>query len=135
VRTKTTELQKKELALQLRKKNSARQQLFYALAEPTRRDIMELLATKGQLAASQIYENFDVSAPAISQHLKVLREADLVLMEKRAQQHIYNLNPEAMTEIEVWIQKMTKNWNDRFNMLDKVLEREKKKTRSESEKI
>jgi DNA-binding transcriptional ArsR family regulator len=117
----------------LRKKNSARQQLFYALAEPTRRDILELLASKGQLAVSDIYENFDVSAPAISQHLKVLREADLVQMEKRAQQHIYNLNPQAMAEIEVWIQKMTKSWNDRFSMLDKVLEREKKKTKSESE--
>ena len=109
----------------MHKKTSSRQQLFYALAEPTRRDIMELLATKGQLAASDIYENFDVSAPAISQHLKVLREADLVQMEKRAQQHIYNLNPGAMSEIELWIQKMTKSWNDRFNMLDKVLEREK----------
>jgi DNA-binding transcriptional ArsR family regulator len=96
---------------------------------------MELLATKGRLPASAIYENFDVSAPAISQHLKVLREADLVLMEKRAQQRIYNLNPGAMSEIEVWIQKMTKSWNDRFSMLDKVLEREKKKTKSESEKI
>jgi len=96
---------------------------------------MELLATKGQLAASEIYENFDVSAPAVSQHLKVLREADLVQMEKRAQQHLYNLNPGAMSEIEVWIQKMTKSWNDRFNMLDKVLEREKKKGKGESEKV
>jgi DNA-binding transcriptional ArsR family regulator len=119
----------------LKKKSTARQQLFYALAEPTRRDILELLANNGQLAASDIYENFEVSAPAISQHLKVLREADLVLMEKRAQQHIYNLNPGAMTEIETWIQKMTKNWNDRFNMLDKVLEEEKKRIKSGKEKI
>ena len=91
---------------------------------------MELLANNGQLAASEIYEKFDVSAPAISQHLKVLREADLVQMEKRAQQHLYNLNPEAMLEIEVWIQKMTKSWNERFSMLDKVLEKEKKKMKS-----
>ncbi|MDA4131081.1 MAG: metalloregulator ArsR/SmtB family transcription factor [Thaumarchaeota archaeon] len=119
----------------MKKKSTTRQQLFYALAEPTRRDILELLANKGQLAASDIYENFEVSAPAISQHLKILREADLVLMEKRAQQHIYNLNPGAMTEIETWIQKMTKNWNDRFNMLDKVLQEEKKKIKSGNEKI
>jgi DNA-binding transcriptional ArsR family regulator len=119
----------------LHKKSSTRQQLFYALAEPTRREILELLSNNGQLSASDIYEKFDVSAPAISQHLKVLREAELVQMEKRAQQHLYNLNPGAMSEIEVWIQKMTKNWNDRFNMLDKVLEREKKKIKSGSEKI
>src|SRR5579864_8781084 len=119
----------------MRRKSTVRQQLFYALAEPTRREILELLATNGQLAASEIYEKFDVSGPAISQHLKVLREADLVQMEKRAQQHLYNLNPGAMSEIEVWIKKMTKSWNDRFNMLDKVLEREKKKGKGESEKV
>jgi DNA-binding transcriptional ArsR family regulator len=97
---------------------------------------LELLASNGQLSATDISENFSVSAPAISQHLKVLREADLVQMEKRAQQRIYDLNPGAMSEIEEWVQKMRKLWNDRFNALDKVLEMEKKKTkRGGNEKI
>ena len=73
---------------------------FHALAEPTRRDIIEMLATSGQLSASQICDKFPVSPPAISQHLKVLREAKLVRMEKRAQQRIYQLNPEGMHELE-----------------------------------
>src|SRR2546425_6610201 len=106
---------------------AARQRLFYALAEPTRRDIIELLASNGQLSATDISNNFAVSAPAISQHLKVLREANFVRVEKRAQQRIYRINPEAMSEIEEWVQKMTKQWNARFNVLDKILEVEKGK--------
>jgi len=110
-----------------RDNRAARQRLFYALAEPTRRDIIELLASNGQLSATDIYDNFAVSAPAISQHLKVLREANFVRVEKRAQQRIYRINPEAMSEIEEWVQKMTKQWNARFNVLDKILEVEKRK--------
>ena len=106
---------------------AARQRLFYALAEPTRRDIIELLASSGQLSATDISDNFAVSAPAISQHLKVLREANFVRVEKRAQQRIYHINPEAMSEIEGWVQQMTKQWNARFNVLDKILEGEKRK--------
>ncbi len=110
-----------------RDNRAARQRLFYALAEPTRRDIIELLASNGQLSATDISDNFVVSAPAISQHLKVLREANFVRVEKRAQQRIYRINPEAMSEIEEWVQKMTKQWNARFNVLDKILEVEKRK--------
>jgi len=57
-----------------------------------------------------------------------LREANFVRVEKRAQQRIYRINPDAMSEIEQWIQKMTQRWNDRFNILDEILEREKRKT-------
>ncbi len=110
-----------------RDNRTARQQLFYALAEPTRRSIIELLASSGQLSATDISDNFTVSAPAISQHLKVLREANFVRVEKRAQQRIYRINPDAMSEIEEWVQEMTKRWNARFNVLDKILEVEKKK--------
>jgi DNA-binding transcriptional ArsR family regulator len=110
--------------------NSARQRLFNALSEPTRRDIIELLASRGQLSATDISNNFAVSPPAISQHLKVLREAKLVRVEKRAQQRIYQINPDAMTEIGEWVQRMTEQWNARFNILDKILDMEKSKTSS-----
>jgi DNA-binding transcriptional ArsR family regulator len=107
--------------------------MFDALAEPTRRGIIELLANKGQLSATDICDNFDVSPPAISQHLKVLRKANFVHVEKRAQQRIYQINPDAMSEIEEWAQKMTKHWNARFNVLDKILEAEKKTPKSGGE--
>src|SRR5437016_8144799 len=112
---------------------TARQRLLYALAEPTRRDIIELLASNGQLSATDISNNFAVSAPAISQHLKVLREANFVRVEKRAQQRIYRINPEAMSEIEEWVQEMTKQWNARFNVLDRILEAEKRKLKKGEE--
>ena len=116
-----------------RDNRTARQRLFYALAEPTRRDIIELLASNGQLSATDIFDNFAVSAPAISQHLRVLREANVVRVEKRAQQRIYRINPEAMSEIEGWVQQMTKQWNARFNVLDKILEAEKRKLKKGEE--
>ncbi len=106
---------------------SKQQRLFYALAEPTRREIVELLATNGQLAATSIYDNFASSHPAISQHLKVLREANIVQMEKRAQQHVYSINTGAMVELGKWANEIADLWNQRFDALDKVLAEEQKK--------
>lgn len=103
----------------------ARMDIFYALADPTRRRIMELLASLGELSASEIYANFPVSPPAISQHLKVLRQANLVKMEKHAQQHIYRINPEAVLELEDWSQQLETLWNKRLQALDEVLKVEK----------
>jgi len=110
------------------------QELFSALAEPTRRSIIELLAIKGQLSATDICDNFDVSPPAISQHLKVLRKANFVRVERRAQQRIYHINREAMSERENWVQKMTKRYDARYDALEKLLEAEKKKLAKGGEK-
>lgn len=101
--------------------------VFSALADPTRRNILEILASSGQLSATDIYQNFSVSSPAISQHLKVLREANLVAMEKNAQQRLYKINPEAIADLEDWVVKMKKVWEDRFVRLDDILALEKRK--------
>ncbi len=104
--------------------------IFYALAEPTRRNIIEMLATYGQLTASEISDKFQVTASAISQHLKVLREAKLVTMEKRAQQRLYEINTESLIEMEVWAKDMRKMWDERFDALDSLLEEEKQKLKN-----
>ncbi len=101
--------------------------MFVALADPTRRTILELLATSGELSATAIYEHFPVSPQAVSQHLKVLREAHLVEMEKRAQKRLYRLNPQTLSQFEAWIQQVQQRWSERFDALDVVLEHEKKK--------
>ena len=101
--------------------------MFVAIADPTRRNILELLANKGELSATAIYEQFPVSPQAISQHLKVLREANLVEMEKRAQKHLYRLNPETLSEFEGWVKLIQERWSERFDALDAVLESEKQK--------
>ena len=107
---------------------------FSALADPNRRLILELLAKNGQLSATEICDKFQVSPSAISQHLKVLREANLVLMEKRAQQRIYQINPETMAELEQWARQLTRQWDERFEALDQLLEAEKKKILAERER-
>jgi DNA-binding transcriptional ArsR family regulator len=107
---------------------------FSALADPTRRDIIEMLAKHGALTATHICEQFQVSPPAISQHLKVLREAELVQMEKRAQQRIYQLNPEALLELEGWARRMTQLWNERFEALDGLIAVEKAKSLAKEKK-
>ncbi|MBI2593350.1 helix-turn-helix transcriptional regulator [Candidatus Daviesbacteria bacterium] len=66
-----------------------------------------------------------MTSPAISQHLKVLKEANLVKVEKKAQQRIYQINPDAIVELEDWVKKMTRLWNQRFDALDKILQMEK----------
>ncbi|MCI0415875.1 metalloregulator ArsR/SmtB family transcription factor [bacterium] len=101
--------------------------VFYALAEPNRRHIVEMLASKGQLSATEICDRFAVSPPAISQHLKVLKEANLVQVEKRAQQRIYRINPDAVQQLEQWAKDVMELWNQRFDAFDQVLQAEKEK--------
>lgn len=101
--------------------------VFSALADPTRRKILEMLASKGELSATEIYEQFPVSRPAISQHLKVLREAELVSVEKRAQQRIYRVNPHTVLEVESWARRLAHIWEQRFDALDKLLQAEQEK--------
>ena len=83
--------------------------------------------TSDKLFSTIFCDKFETSPPAISQHLKVLREVELVIVEKDGQHRMYQLNVEKMYEFERWTQKMTHLWNKRFDALDKVLEVEKKK--------
>ena len=100
---------------------------FHALADPTRRKIIEILAREGQLPATEISEQFSISPQAISQHLKVLRQAQLVWVEKQAQQRIYRINPEAILEVEDWARQLRQLWDQRFDALEKIIEIEKRK--------
>ncbi len=103
---------------------------FSALAEPTRFHIVEMLALNGRMPVSQIGKQFRISPPAISQHLKVLKKANLVRVEIKAQQRIYSLNPEGITEIEDWVSKMKKTWEAPFDALDELLKEEVKKAKN-----
>lgn len=99
--------------------------IFSALAESTRRHIIEILASRGQLSATDISDQFKSSPPSISQHLKVLRQAKLVQVEKRAQQRLYQLNPAAVNELEGWVKHLRQCWNQRFDAFDVLLKEEK----------
>jgi len=95
-----------------------------ALADPTRFQIVEMLANNGRMPVSQIGKRFTISPPAISQHLKVLKEANLVCVEVQAQQRIYSLNPAGIGEIEDWISKTKRIWEARLDRLDALLKEE-----------
>lgn len=88
---------------------------FHALAEPRRRKVVEMLVRRGRLSASQICDEFDVTPQAISQHLRVLREANVLRMEKSAQRRLYSFNPKSMHAIEVWTAEMARLWNRRLD--------------------
>src|SRR3546814_6993346 len=99
---------------------------FAALADPTRRHIVELLGS-GEQAAGAIVANFSMSAPAVSQHLKTLREAGLVRVRVDGQRRLYSLDPDGFAEMEAWFKKLRRFWSGRLD----ALERELKKGRSE----
>jgi DNA-binding transcriptional ArsR family regulator len=97
---------------------------FSVLAEPRRRRVVEILARRGQLSASEICDEFDVTPQAISQHLRVLREAHVIQMEKKAQRRLYAFNPKSVNPIQMWAAELAKSWNRRLDRLDKALKEE-----------
>lgn len=99
--------------------------VFFAISEPTRRDILQMLARQGQMASSDIAKRFRSTPSAISQHLKVLREARLVRMEKQAQKHLYEIDAAALAQVEAWTAQLQTTWDQRFDRLDTVLSNRK----------
>jgi DNA-binding transcriptional ArsR family regulator len=91
-----------------------------ALADQTRRQIVEMLAD-GERTAGEIVGRFDLSGPAISQHLKVLREARLVSVRVDAQRRIYALDPAGFGEIDAWLEGIRRFWGGRLDELERQL--------------
>jgi len=88
-----------------------------ALADDTRRQIVELLA-HGEQPAGEIAQRFPVSRPAVSRHLRVLREAGLVQAEARGTQRVYGLRPDPFDELETWLADVRRFWDQRLDALD-----------------
>jgi len=101
---------------------SAMQSLL-AIADPTRRRIVELLAER-ERTSGELVEKFDMSAPAISQHLNVLREAGLVVTRAEGQSRIQSLNPAGFDEVEAWLEKTRSIWSGRLDALERELRAE-----------
>jgi DNA-binding transcriptional ArsR family regulator len=97
---------------------------FTALADPTRRQIVEMLAG-GERRAGDIAGQFDVSGPAISQHLKVLRQARLVRVRAEAQRRIYTLDAAGIGEIDAWLSTIRRFWSGRLDALERELRNSK----------
>jgi DNA-binding transcriptional ArsR family regulator len=91
---------------------------FSALADPTRRCIVEMLA-RGPLSAGEIARRFTISPSAVSQHLKVLRTAQLVRVRVSAQQRIYELDADGLAEIDAWLDSVGPIWQKRLEALER----------------
>jgi DNA-binding transcriptional ArsR family regulator len=98
-------------------------QALNALADPTRQRIVEMLAAR-ELSAGAIAGKFDVSAPAISQHLKVLRDAKLVRVRVDAQRRIYALDPAGFDEMDEWLARIRRFWRGKLDALERELNKE-----------
>ena len=93
---------------------------FVALADPTRRRIVESL-TAGERAFGDIAADFDISGPAVSQHLKVLRDAGIVGVRRDAQRRIYSLDPRGLDDMSDWLNRLRGFWNERLDDLERAL--------------
>ncbi len=93
---------------------------FTVLADPTRRQIIESLCM-GERAFGEIAKQFEMSRPAVSQHLKVLRDAEIVTVRAEAQRRIYSLSDDGLEEVDAWLQKVRRYWLGRLDKLEQAL--------------
>lgn len=105
---------------------SMRRDIFQAIADPTRRAIIALIALKA-MTPNAIAENFNTTRQAISKHLKILVECELVRQNQQGREIYYSLEIEKMKEIDKWLEQYRMIWENRFNQLDEILEKLKNK--------
>ncbi len=96
---------------------------FEALAEPTRRRILDLLCEREQ-TVGDLVDRLGLAQPGISRHLRVLRDAGLVLVRQDAQRRWYRIRPEPLAEIDAWLTPYRRFWADRLDALERHLDKE-----------
>ncbi len=105
--------------------------VFYAIADPTRRAMLDLLVVRSR-SAGEIVSHFPrLTQPGVSQHLRVLRDAQLVTVAVHAQQRIYTLKPEGLRALHAWISKYQNFWTDRLDTLEDHLDATRKKAKKQ----
>jgi DNA-binding transcriptional ArsR family regulator len=97
-----------------------KQDIFQAIADPTRRAILMLIAFQA-LTPNAMAEKFDMSRQAVSKHIKVLHECDLIKAEPSGREIYYHFNPQKLQELDNWIAELRKSWETQFNQLDDLL--------------
>ena len=102
-----------------------RRDIFQAIADPTRRAIITLIALHA-MTPNAIADNFHITRQAVSKHLRILTECELVKQEYKGREIYYQLEIDKMKEIDKWIEQFRKIWETKFNQLDKVLSTLKK---------
>lgn len=99
----------------------ARRDVFQAIADPTRREIISMLATRS-LNLNAVAEHFEISRPAISKQMKILRECGLVTIRREGREHYCDAKLDSLRQVTDWVERYRKVWNERFDSLGSYLE-------------
>jgi DNA-binding transcriptional ArsR family regulator len=105
---------------------------FNAVAEPRRRQILDLLA-QGEKPVNDLVERLRVAQPVVSKHLRVLRQVGLVKARDEGRQRIYSLNGRRLKPIHDWVQSYERTWSERFDRLESVVKELQEKERDQKE--
>src|ERR1700749_1855872 len=97
-----------------------RRDVFQAIADPTRRAILLLVASQS-MTAGAIAANFNTARPTVSKHLQILTECELLKPEQNGREIYYHFNPQKMKEIAEFIEPFRQMWDDRFNKLESIM--------------
>lgn len=95
--------------------------VFTALADPTRLAILDLLCRR-ERSVGELVDQFDLTQPAVSQHLRVLKEAGLVASRAEAQRRVYSINPAPLRKLDAWLQRYRKFWAVELDSLERHLD-------------
>ena len=99
--------------------------VFQAIADPTRRAILSLIAVHA-MTPNALAEHFDMSRQAVSKHIQILKESELVKQKQEGREIYYLMQPKKLKQVDRWLETFRNNWEDRFNNLDQVLKKIKK---------
>jgi len=108
-----------------------RRDVFQAIADPTRRDIINLIARQ-TLTPNVVADSFDVSRQAISRHIKILTECGIVTVTRQGREHYCFIQPKKLDEVADWLADFRKIWENRFDKLDDLLTKMQSKTNIKS---
>lgn len=100
--------------------------VFQAIADPTRRQIIDLLADQS-LPVKEVASNFEMSRPAVSKHLKILDECGLVVIRKKGRKRLYRSDPRKLQEVAEWAAQYRKFWSQKLDALEALLQEENEK--------
>ena len=112
---------------------AARRDVYQAISDPTRRQIISLIAHQ-PMNLNAIADNFDVSRPAISQHIKILTECGMIIIRKQGRERFCEARLDTLQEVSAWVGQYKQFWHEKFNALDNYLMKVQQKNKSKKTK-
>jgi DNA-binding transcriptional ArsR family regulator len=107
---------------------ASKSDVYMAIADPTRRALLLRLAKEGEKNVSELLEPFSISQPAVSKHLRILREAKLVRSRKEGRERLYAVEPRKLRQVYDWVSHFEKYWDEKLDALGKYLDKKNRKT-------